>query len=194
MALDIFNEANRTIHITAIRAVIISRRVREAGIRVCSPSAGAVEVVPCFIDLDDNEPVGRHAWYPEVEGYDPFYPPDFTDYELGDQLALTLAPDEFIPVRITARTRKYACTWRLELDLVDGHRRESVLLPSDGSDLRTVAQGDDDEDYQWAWWARPLRVGPARDIYELEGLTRSESEMDLDTPTLGDDAKDADNS
>ncbi len=86
LRLDLVGLSRDPVHVRAIRARVVSRdENRRPGVAITSPSAGEVAIIPCVIDLDDDEPVGRR-----VDSTEEFGGPFFDDYATGDPLLLTV--------------------------------------------------------------------------------------------------------
>jgi hypothetical protein len=157
LRLDLVGCRSTPVHVVDIRARLEGRAPRTDVFVIRSPSAGALEIVPLAIDLDDPEPRAvRVDPVGEAYAFDPFY----ADYSGKRPIAITLALDELVPLTVDAYTMRNACAWRLELDVLSGGQVETLVIDDEGRPFSTVAPDRADPVFTFAWYENPLRLVP----------------------------------
>lgn len=105
-------------------------------------SAGGAESTVLYFNLDDPAP--------RALAYDLSADRALGPYFSGR--AITLAPDESVPLYVVANARDYDCTWRLELTVVRRGATHQMVVDLDGEPFRTMGSNGDAPIYTWTWY------------------------------------------
>jgi hypothetical protein len=140
--------------VSNMRAVVTERERPSTGPLAVCPSAGAAQIRPVSIDLDDQSPAA--------------------ELQSGDaEFGFTVAQGETETFLVSATTEECFCEWHLEVELVVAGERRVEEISDRGQPFSTTASSALtprlEWDYEGIWYADGVQVRPGQDLATLGG-------------------------
>jgi hypothetical protein len=140
---------HRDVAIVDVRARILKRQPPLAGARISCQSAGAVEAIGMYFNLDETAPVARKiTGYHEVQD-EPYF---------GQGNVVSLTEGEIQPLQVITEVRRDYVEWEIDVELIIDGEEEEVTIDNNGEPFRITGERrkrDYARYFEWVWYEQP---------------------------------------
>jgi hypothetical protein len=150
-ALLLEGRTHRDAAIVGMRARVRKREPPLAGARISCQSAGALDAIGIFFDLDEVRPVARRLEAGLTPG---------TPY-FGGGNVISLTQKELQPFRVVSQVTDGYVEWDIEAELIIDGEPEKLTIDNDGQPFRLTAEPPPAayaRNYEWVWYEEPQHL------------------------------------